>query len=210
MGKDRKYFVHETSIVEEPCQIGEGTRIWHFCHVMPNSTIGKNCNIGQNAFVGANASIGNRVKIQNNVSIYSAVTLEDDVFCGPSCVFTDIRTPRAFISRKNEFLPILVKQGATIGANATVVPCYTKGLTIGRYALVGAGSVVTKDVPDHALVYGNPGRVEGWVCNCGITLEFNQDSQAQCAKCGNRYKQKHGKIISLVVHNRKIPVLLTD
>lgn len=199
----KNYYAHETSVIEEPCQIGEGTRIWHFCHIMPNSVIGKNCNIGQNAFVATNAHIGNNVKLQNNVSIYASVTLEDDVFCGPSCVFTDIRTPRAFVSRKNKFIPIIVKQGASIGANATIVA----GVTIGKYALVGAGSVVTRDVPAHSVVYGNPARVKGWVCYCGAMLKFNENSHARCPECGNTYSQDDGQLILLEAQNKQTTIL---
>ena len=180
------FFVHETSIVEEPCHIGKGTRIWHFSHIMPDTTIGDNCVIGQNVFIGKGARIGNNVKIENNVSIFEGVTLEDDVFCGPSCVFTNVINPRSFVSRKHEFKSTLVKKGATIGANAAIV-C---GNNIGRYAFVGAGAVVTKDIPDYALVYGNPAKIQGWVCECGGKLKFEKDSQAKCPECGRIYQQK--------------------
>src|ERR1700756_4143539 len=149
------YFVHESSYVDDGAQVGRGTKIWHFCHVMPGALIGERCNLGQNVVVMPGTKIGNNVKIQNNVSIYEGVELEDDVFCGPSCVFTNVSTPRSHVSRKHEYQRTLVKRGATIGANATVV-C---GHTIGRYAFVGAGAVVTRSVPDYALVVGNPGRV---------------------------------------------------
>jgi UDP-2-acetamido-3-amino-2,3-dideoxy-glucuronate N-acetyltransferase len=152
-------FVHESSYVDEGAQIGEGTKIWHFCHIMSGAKIGKKCSIGQNVNVGSRAIIGNGVKIQNNVSVYDDVIIEDNVFCGPSCVFTNVLNPRAFIERKNEYKKTLVKKGATIGANATIV-C---GITIGEYAFIGAGSVVTRDVPAYALVYGNPARVMGKV-----------------------------------------------
>jgi UDP-2-acetamido-3-amino-2,3-dideoxy-glucuronate N-acetyltransferase len=181
-----RFFVHATSIVEGPYTIGEGTKIWHFSHIMPHVNIGKNCSIGQNVFMGENVNIGNNVKIQNNVSIYDGVTLEDDVFCGPSCVFTNIRDPRSHISQKGKYVATLVKKGATIGANATIV-C---GNTVGRYAFIGAGSVVTKDVHDHALVYGNPARIKGWVCECGAKLEFGKTSKAKCSKCGKEYTKK--------------------
>lgn len=181
--KGKDFFVHETSLVEEPCEIGEGTKIWHFCHVMPQVTIGKNCVIGQNVFIGNSVKIGNNVKIQNNVSVYEKVTLEDDVFCGPSCVFTNVVNPRSHVSRKHEFKPTQVKQGATIGANATIV-C---GNTIGRYAFVGAGAVVTRDIPDYALVYGNPAQIQGWVCKCGAKLK-EKGQNARCPDCGKRYK----------------------
>jgi UDP-2-acetamido-3-amino-2,3-dideoxy-glucuronate N-acetyltransferase len=153
------YFVHESSYVDEGAEIGEGTKIWHFCHIMSGEKIGKKCSIGQNVNVGSRAIIGNGVKIQNNVSVYDDVIIEDDVFCGPSCVFTNVINPRAFVERKHEYKKTVVKKGASIGANATIV-C---GITIGEYALIGAGSVVTRDVPAYALVYGNPSRVKGKV-----------------------------------------------
>jgi UDP-2-acetamido-3-amino-2,3-dideoxy-glucuronate N-acetyltransferase len=179
------FFVHETSLVEKPSHIGEDTKIWHFCHIMPNVNIGKNCTVGQNVFVGENVTIGNNVKIENNVSVFEGVILEDDVFCGPSCVFTNVKKPRSRISQRGNFNPTLVRQGATIGANATII-C---GNTIGKYALIGAGSVVTTGVPDYALFYGSPARIQGWVCQCGARLNFDQNSQAQCPECGKRYKQ---------------------
>jgi len=153
------YFVHESSYVDEGAEIGEGTKVWHFCHIMSGAKIGKKCSIGQNVNVGSRAIIGNGVKIQNNVSVYDDVIIEDDVFCGPSCVFTNVINPRAFVERKHEYKKTVVKKGATIGANATIV-C---GVTIGEYALIGAGSVVTRDIPAYALVYGNPARVRGKV-----------------------------------------------
>jgi len=151
------YFVHESSYVDEGAEIGEGTKIWHFCHIMPKAKIGKGCSLGQNVNVGSGAVIGNGVKIQNNVSVYDDVIIEDDVFCGPSCVFTNVINPRSFVERKSEYKKTLIKKGASIGANATIV-C---GVTIGEYALVGAGSVVTKDIPAYAIAYGNPARVQG-------------------------------------------------
>jgi UDP-2-acetamido-3-amino-2,3-dideoxy-glucuronate N-acetyltransferase len=157
--REANYFVHESCYVDEGAEIGEGTKIWHFCHVMAGAKIGKECSIGQNVNIGARAVIGNRVKIQNNVSVYDEVILEDDVFCGPSCVFTNVINPRAFIERKHEYRKTVVKKGASIGANATIL-C---GVSVGEYALIGAGSVVTRDVPAYALVYGNPARVRGWV-----------------------------------------------
>ena len=182
------FFVHETSIIEEPCIIGEGTKVWHFCHIMPEVTIGRDCVIGQNVFIGKGVKTGNNVKLENNVSVYEGVTLEDDVFCGPSCIFTNVINPRSHISRKHEFQPTLVKRGATIGANATII-C---GNTIGKYAFIGAGSVVTKDVSAHALVYGNPAQIQGWVCECGAKLNFGKNSQARCSRCGKIY-QKEGE-----------------
>ena len=174
------YFVHESSYIDEGCTIDAGTKIWHFCHVMPGAVIGENCNIGQNVFIDRDVHIGNRCKIQNNVFVYNGVQLEDDVFCGPSCVFTNVYNPRAAVERKNEFLKTLVKQGATIGANATVV-C---GVTMGEYCFIGAGSVVTKNVPPYACVVGNPARQIGWRCACGEKLH----KTLQCTRCGLRYR----------------------
>lgn len=161
------YFKHESSYVDEGAEVGEGTKIWHFCHVMSGAKIGKNCSLGQNVNVGGKAIIGDGVKIQNNVSVYDDVVIEDDVFCGPSCVFTNVINPRAFVERKHEYKQTVIKKGASIGANATIV-C---GVTVGEYALIGAGSVVTKDVPAYALVYGSPARVRGRVDKEGNILE---------------------------------------
>src|SRR5437870_2017181 len=161
MAIERKdVFVHESSYVDEPCEIGAGSKIWHFCHVMKDSRIGERCNIGQNVFIAAGVLIGTNVKIQNNVSLYTGVILEDDVFCGPSMVFTNVINPRSAVVRRDEYQETLVKRGASIGANATIV-C---GNTIGRYSFIGAGAVITKDIPDYALVVGNPGRISGWMC----------------------------------------------
>lgn len=184
------YFVHESAYIDENVEIGDATKIWHFSHILKNSKIGKNCIIGQNVCVGPDAKIGNRCKIQNNVSVYTAVTLEDDVFCGPSCVFTNVYNPRAFIERKNEFRPTLVKKGASIGANATIV-C---GVTIGQYAFIGAGAVVKKDVPDYAVVVGVPAKQIGWACVCGTTLKFNK-KKSICTNCNTSYILKNNKII---------------
>jgi UDP-2-acetamido-3-amino-2,3-dideoxy-glucuronate N-acetyltransferase len=181
----KEYFVHETSIVEQPARIGKGTKIWHFCHIMPEVVIGEDCVIGQNVYIGKGVNIGNHVKLENNVSVFESVRLEDDVFCGPSCVFTNVINPRSRISRQHEYKPTLVKKGASIGANATIV-C---GHTVGRYALVGAGAVVTKDIPDHAIVYGNPATVHDWVCECGVKLVF-RGAAAKCAACGKTYRKK--------------------
>lgn len=181
---EKNYFVHPTAVIDEPADIGEGSQIWHFSHVMSGAKIGKNCIIGQNVFVASGALLGDNIKIQNNVSIFKGVVLEDDVFCGPSMVFTNVFNPRSFISRKKEFLQTLVKKGATIGANATII-C---GNTIGTYAFVGAGSVVTRDVPDYALVYGNPGKVKGWVCQCAVEIVFRY-GKAVCKSCGKRYQK---------------------
>lgn len=161
------YFKHESSYVDKGAEVGEGTKIWHFCHVMSGAKIGKNCSLGQNVNVGGKAVIGDGVKIQNNVSVYDDVVIEDDVFCGPSCVFTNVINPRAFVERKHEYKQTVIKKGASIGANATIV-C---GVTVGEYALIGAGSVVTKDVPAYALVYGSPARVRGKVDKEGNILE---------------------------------------
>jgi len=192
----KNYFVHESSYVDEPCEIGEGTKIWHFSHVMSGSKIGRRCNIGQNVVVSPDVRIGDNVKIQNNVSVYTGVIIEDDVFCGPSMVFTNVVNPRSAVSRKDEYRETLVGRGASIGANATVV-C---GHSIGRYAFIGAGAVVTRDVPDYALVVGNPGRVVGWMCECGIKLDLSRslekDQEATCASCGKSYV-KRGGIVSL-------------
>ncbi|MCM8758800.1 MAG: acetyltransferase [Candidatus Omnitrophica bacterium] len=177
------YFIHQSSFVDENVIIGKGTKIWHFCHILSNTVIGENCILGQNVMIGPDVIIGNNCKIQNNVSIYKGVVLEDDVFCGPSCVFTNVINPRAFIERKHEFRTTLVKKGATIGANATII-C---GNTIGRYAFVGAGAVVTKDVEDYALVIGIPAKQVGWVCKCGLKLQKNE-SELICKNCGNVYK----------------------
>ena len=176
-------YIHDSSYVDDNVSIGEGSKIWHFSHILGGSVIGKNCIVGQNVVIGSDSRIGDRCKIQNNVSVYKGVTLEDDVFCGPSCVFTNVYNPRAFIERKNEFRNTLVKKGATIGANATIV-C---GVTIGEYALIGAGAVVKSDVPDHAVVAGVPARQIGWACKCGTTLRF-QSSQAECSYCSGEYE----------------------
>lgn len=180
---DKDYFVHESSYVDEPCTIGSDTKIWHFSHIMQDSHIGQNCNIGQNVVISPGVILGNGVKIQNNVSVYSGVVCEDDVFLGPSCVFTNVINPRSFIARKDEYRPTLIKKGASIGANATIV-C---GHTIGCYAFIGAGAVVTRDVPDYALMLGNPARIAGYICRCGQKLLFNENGQAECTACSEKY-----------------------
>ena len=180
---DKPYFVHESSYVDEPCVIGEGTKIWHFSHVMKNSRIGRGCNIGQNVVISPDVTLGDNCKIQNNVSLYTGVVLEDHVFCGPSMVFTNVVNPRSEVVRKDEYKTTLVRRGASLGANSTVV-C---GVTIGQYAFVGAGAVVTKDVPDFALVIGNPARRTGWMCRCGIKLVVDEGGRATCTVCGTRF-----------------------
>lgn len=186
---DKPYFVHESSYVDEGCQIGEGTKIWHFSHIMRGCKIGKNCNIGQNVVISPGVVLGNGVKIQNNVSVYTGVICEDGTFLGPSCVFTNVVNPRAFIERKSEYRETILRKGASIGANVTIV-C---GHNIGRYALVGAGSVVTKDVPDYALVYGNPARIRGYVCQCGEQLSF-ENGKAVCPACNKKYQKENETI----------------
>ena len=186
---DRAYFVHPSSFVDEPCAIGPGTKIWHFSHVMKDSAIGRDCNIGQNVVVSPGVMVGDGCKIQNNVSLYTGVVLEDHVFCGPSMVFTNVVNPRSEIVRKDEYKRTLVRRGASLGANCTIV-C---GVTIGEYAFVGAGAVVTRDVPDYALVVGNPARRTGWMCRCGIKLEVS-GARARCAACGAEYTMHAGVV----------------
>jgi dTDP-4-amino-4,6-dideoxygalactose transaminase/acetyltransferase-like isoleucine patch superfamily enzyme len=180
---EKKIFIHESSYLDEPCEIGEGTKIWHFSHIMKNAKIGKNCNIGQNVFISPEVILGDNVKIQNNVSVYTGVICEDDVFLGPAMVFTNVVNPRSHVIRRNEYKQTIVKKGASIGANAVII-C---GHTIGRYAFIGAGAVVTKDVPDYALVAGNPARIIGWICRCGIKLYFNDKNKTTCPECGIPY-----------------------
>ncbi len=179
------YFAHASSYIDDGCRIGDDTKIWHFSHVMSGSAIGARCNIGQNVVISPDVLIGDNVKIQNNVSVYTGVILEDDVFCGPSMVFTNVVNPRSHIVRKHEYRRTLVKRGASLGANCTIL-C---GHTIGRYAFIGAGAVVTHDVPDYALVVGNPGRVAGWMCRCGVKLASGAavPERATCEACGSRY-----------------------
>jgi len=188
------YFVHESSFIDEGVQIGEGSKIWHFCHVMSGARIGRDCVLGQNVHVASDVVIGDNVKIQNNVSIYTGVVIEDDAFLGPSMVFTNVINPRSFVNRKDEFRPTLIRRGASIGANATII-C---GITLGTYSFVGAGSVVTKDVADFSLVYGNPARLMGWMCRCGEQLNFRlagQIERAVCPVCNSEYI-KQGQIVS--------------
>lgn len=183
-------YIHPTSVVDENCNIGNGTKIWHFSHIMSGCTIGQNCNIGQNVVISPGVSIGNGVKIQNNVSVYTGVICEDDVFLGPSCVFTNVINPRSFISRKDEFRKTLIRRGASIGANATIV-C---GNTIGEYAMIGAGAVVTKDIPPYSLWAGNPARQMGWISKYGHKLEFGSDGTAVCPESGEKYMLDNGLV----------------
>ena len=178
------FFVHPSAVVDLPCEIGSGTKIWHFSHVSRDARIGRDCNFGQNVFVASGVIIGNNVKIQNNVSIYDAVTLEDDVFCGPSMVFTNVINPRSSVIRKNEYLPTLVKKGATLGANCTIV-C---GITLGEFCFIGAGAVVTKDVPAYALMVGNPARQKGWMGQHGVRLQqVGSTNSFKCPETGQTY-----------------------
>ena len=186
------YFAHESSYIDDGAVIGAGTRIWHFCHVMPGAVIGERCNLGQNVVVMGGTRLGANVKVQNNVSIYEGVTLEDDVFCGPSCVFTNVLNPRSHVSRKSEYRQTLVRRGATIGANATII-C---GVTLGAYSFIGAGAVVSADVPDFALVVGVPARQVGWMCQCGERLAL-RDARAACAACGAGYREAGG-VLTLI------------
>jgi len=181
------YYVHESSYLDAGAVVGKGTKIWHFCHVMPGAVIGERCNLGQNVVVMPGTRIGNNVKVQNNVSIYEGVVLEDDVFCGPSCVFTNVTNPRSHVSRKNEYRETLVRRGASIGANATIV-C---GTTLGEYCFIGAGAVVTSDVPAFALMVGVPARRVGWMCQCGNRLAV-KDGSARCASCGTGCRERQG------------------
>ena len=187
------YYAHPSSIIDDNCIIGEGTKIWHFSHVMSGSVIGKNCNLGQNVVVSPKVILGNNVRVQNNVSIYEGVICEDDVFLGPSMVFTNVINPRSFIERKNQFKKTLVKKGATIGANATLI-C---GIVVGEYALIGAGAVVTENVQPYSLVTGNPARHSGWVSKAGIKLHFDKQGFAECRETGERYVLDKGIITTI-------------
>lgn len=186
----KNYFVHESSYIDEPCQIGNGTKIWHFSHIMKNSIIGKNCNIGQNVVISPDVRLGNNVKIQNNVSVYTGVICEDDVFLGPSMVFTNVINPRSGVIRKQEYMQTVVQKGASIGANATIV-C---GNNIGKYAFIGAGAVVTKDVPDYALVVGNPSKQIGWVSEYGHRLSFDKLALGKCKESNQKYIIKNNLV----------------
>jgi|SRR5690554_6274207 len=187
------YFSHHTAVIDEGCTIGEGTKIWHFSHIMPNSIIGKNCNIGQNVVISPEVILGNNVKVQNNVSIYTGVECEDDVFLGPSMVFTNVINPRSAIVRRDQYMKTKVKKGASIGANATII-C---GNDIGEYALIGAGAVITKEVPPYALVVGNPAKQIGWVSEYGHRLEFNENNLAVCQESEEKYMLKNGSVIKI-------------
>ena len=184
------YFVHESSYVDEGCQIGAGTKIWHFSHIMAGCTIGERCNIGQNVVISPDVVLGNNCKIQNNVSVYTGVRCEDDVFLGPSMVFTNVINPRSAVSRKSEYRETIIRQGASVGANATIV-C---GHTLGAYCLIGAGSVVTKDVPDYALMVGNPARRIGWVSRNGEKLHFDENGLATCPATGEHYQLENNRV----------------
>ena len=177
-------YIHPTAVVDDGCQIGAGSKVWHFCHLMGGSRLGEGCNIEQNVFIADGVVLGNNVKVQNNVSIYAGVTCEDDVFLGPSMVFTNVLNPRSGVNRRGHYTPTLVEKGATIGANATIV-CGTR---IGAYAFIGAGAVVTKDVPPYALVVGNPARQKGWMSAYGQRLEFDAAGKATCPESGQRYE----------------------
>lgn len=187
------YTAHPTAVIDEGCEIGEGTKIWHFSHIMSNCKIGKNCNLGQNVVVSPEVVLGTNVKVQNNVSIYTGVTCEDDVFLGPSMVFTNVMNPRSAVNRRGQYAKTLVKKGASIGANATVV-C---GNNIGRYAFIGAGAVVTKDVPDYALVIGNPARQTGWMSEFGHKLKFDSSGIAVCEESKEKYKLEKGIVTKI-------------
>ena len=186
--EQRDYFVHESSYIDEPCEIGAGTKIWHFCHLLKNCRIGKNCNIGQNVSVASDVVVGNNVKIQNNVSLYTGLIVEDDVFCGPSCVFTNVTNPRSQILRHHLYEKTVVRRGASIGANATIV-C---GVTLGEYAFIGAGAVVTRDVRPYALMAGVPAKQIGWMCRCGTRLP--DAGAGRCDACGTVYELRDGGI----------------
>lgn len=188
---ERDFFTHETAVIDEGCTIGKGTRIWHFSHIMPRCEIGENCNLGQNVVISPDVKLGNNVKVQNNVSIYTGVICEDDVFLGPSMVFTNVINPRSAVNRKSEYMKTQVRRGATIGANATIV-C---GVEIGEYAFIGAGAVVTKNVPPYALMVGNPAKQAGWMSEYGHKLRFDPDGIAVCPESGVRYRLSGNHVI---------------
>jgi UDP-2-acetamido-3-amino-2,3-dideoxy-glucuronate N-acetyltransferase len=191
---EREYFAHETAVIDEKCKIGKGTRIWHFSHIMTGSEIGENCNIGQNVVISPGVKLGRNVKVQNNVSIYTGVICEDDVFLGPSMVFTNIVNPRSAIIRKDSYVSTIVEKGASIGANSTIV-C---GHRIGMYSFIGAGAVVTKDVKPYALVIGNPARQTGWMSEYGHKLKFDENGVATCPESGEKYKMQDGNVLKII------------
>lgn len=191
------YFSHSTAVIDPGAQIGEGTKIWHFCHVSSRSVLGKNCVLGQNVYVADEVTLGDNVKVQNNVSLYTGVTCEDDVFLGPSMVFTNVINPRSHVNRKSEYMKTLVKKGASVGANVTIV-C---GVTLGRYCFIGAGAVVTRDVPDYALVLGNPAHQVGWMSEAGEKLNFVESRYAQCPVSGDKYLFEAGKVRKVSGHS---------
>ena len=193
----KDYFAHETAVIDEGVEIGEGTKIWHFSHIMTGCSIGRNCNLGQNVVVSPDVTLGNNVKVQNNVSIYTGVICEDDVFLGPSMVFTNISNPRSAVVRRDQYVRTLVEKGATIGANATIV-C---GNLIGKFAFIGAGAVVTREVKSYALVVGNPSRQIGWMSEYGHRLEFDQDGLATCPESGEQYRLEDDKVTKIVAPN---------
>jgi UDP-2-acetamido-3-amino-2,3-dideoxy-glucuronate N-acetyltransferase len=190
MTDEKKYFAHASAFIDEGCEIGEGTKIWHFSHIMSNCKIGERCNIGQNVVISPEVVLGKNVKVQNNVSIYTGVICEDDVFLGPSMVFTNVTNPRSAVNRKNQYTKTVVKKGASIGANATIV-C---GHDIGKFAFIGAGAVVTKNVPDYALVIGNPAKQTGWMSEYGHKLNFDKSGEAVCPESGEKYLLKNGLV----------------
>lgn len=187
---EREYFAHETAVIDEGCKIGRGTKIWHFSHIMPGSEIGENCNIGQNVVISPGVRLGRNVKVQNNVSIYTGVTCEDDVFLGPSMVFTNVINPRSAVNRKDQYGSTVVEKGASIGANATIV-C---GIKIGKYAFIGAGAVVTRNVKPYSLVIGNPARQSGWMSEYGHKLVFDNNGIATCSESGERYRLENNEV----------------
>jgi UDP-2-acetamido-3-amino-2,3-dideoxy-glucuronate N-acetyltransferase len=189
-----EYFAHESAFIDEGCKIGKGTKVWHFSHIMSNCTLGENCNIGQNVVISPDVVLGKNVKVQNNVSIYTGVVCEDDVFLGPSMVFTNVMNPRSAVNRRGEYLKTVVKKGASIGANATIV-C---GHDIGEFAFVGAGAVVTKHIPAYALVVGNPARQMGWMSEFGHRLEFNSAGSATCPESGEKYQLENNSVVKII------------
>jgi UDP-2-acetamido-3-amino-2,3-dideoxy-glucuronate N-acetyltransferase len=190
---NQNYFAHPSAFIDDNCQIGKGTKVWHFSHIMSNCVIGENCNIGQNVVVSPQVILGNNVKVQNNVSIYTGVVCEDDVFLGPSCVFTNVINPRSAVNRKNEYQKTIVKKGATIGANATIV-C---GHDIGEYAFIGAGAVITKNIKPYALMVGNPARQNGWMSEYGHKLDFGHSGEATCSESGEKYQLSNGFVVKI-------------